>query len=261
VPVLRAQRQASEAPSATGAAQEAAAQAALAELEARLARRPGRLAALKVLVDLSRKYLLLRENQRFQFDRVQHAQQRTLLWLGGRLAARGALQAGADIRWLSWDEVQGLVQGTFEPPEARRAVEARRRRWEADREEPPVFLVGDQAGAVPPDAARIEALGISPGRVRGRVRIVRTLADGHKLQAGEILVSRAVDPSWTPLFMVAGGVILELGSRLSHGAVVAREYGVPAVVNVEGVFRRFHDGQEVTVDGGRGVIWLHEPGP
>jgi pyruvate,water dikinase len=89
------------------------------------------------------------------------------------------------------------------------------------------------------------------------VRVVRSLADGQRLQPGEILVARATDPSWTPLFLASAGVVLELGSRLSHGAVVAREYRVPAVVNVDGATRLLVDGQEVTIDGTRGAIWVH----
>ena len=73
---------------------------------------------------------------------------------------------------------------------------------------------------------------------------------------GEILVARATDPGWTPLFLKAGGVIMELGGMLSHGAVVAREYGLPAVVNIEGATRRLEDGQLVTIDGQHGVVWL-----
>jgi len=72
-----------------------------------------------------------------------------------------------------------------------------------------------------------------------------------------VLVAHAVDPGWTSMFLLVGAVVLEMGSRLSHGAVVAREYGVPAVVNVDGVTRRLVDGQEVTVDGTRGIVWVH----
>jgi pyruvate,water dikinase len=83
--------------------------------------------------------------------------------------------------------------------------------------------------------------------------------DGDPLQPGEVLVAHAVEPGTTPLLRTAAAVVLEMGSMLSHGAIVAREYGVPAVVNVEGATRRLADGAEVTVDGGRGVVWVHEP--
>jgi len=81
------------------------------------------------------------------------------------------------------------------------------------------------------------------------------------LRPGEVLVAHALEPGTTPLLRTAAAVVLEMGSMLSHGAIVAREYGVPAVVNVEGATRRLADGTEVTVDGGRGVVWIHPKQP
>ena len=69
-------------------------------------------------------------------------------------------------------------------------------------------------------------------------------------------MARATDPGWTPLFLKVGGVVVELGGMLSHGAVVAREYGLPAVVNVPGATTVLKDGQMVTVDGRQGVVWV-----
>jgi pyruvate,water dikinase len=88
------------------------------------------------------------------------------------------------------------------------------------------------------------------------VRVLRSLDQAHLLRKGEILVARATDPGWSPLFPRAAGLVLELGGMLSHGAVLAREYRLPAVVKVEGASRRLRDGQVITVDGGRGQIWL-----
>ena len=205
-----------------------------------------------------REYLLLRENQRFWFDKLLYSTQETLLWLGRALAADGVLEDPSDIAYLTWPEVQGISGGSLTTEAVADWVARRRAQREADvLTEPPVFLVGDQPGTLDDNGGRLQGLGISPGRVRGRVRILRRLSDGQRIQAGEILVARAVDPGWTPLFVMAAGLILEMGSVLSHGAVVAREYKIPAVVNIDGVMRRLRDGDEVTVDGTRGVVWLH----
>jgi pyruvate,water dikinase len=99
-------------------------------------------------------------------------------------------------------------------------------------------------------------MGVSAGVVTGTVRVIRSPSEAASLKPGEILVTRATDPGWTPLFLVAGGLVMELGGMLSHGAVVAREYGRPAVVNVSGATRLLSDGQTVTVDGGRGRVWI-----
>jgi pyruvate,water dikinase len=87
------------------------------------------------------------------------------------------------------------------------------------------------------------------------VRVLRSPDEAWKLGRGDILVATATDPGWTPLFLMAGGVVLELGSMLSHGAVVAREYRLPAVVNVPGATEVLRDGQQVTIDGTTGRIY------
>jgi pyruvate,water dikinase len=94
---------------------------------------------------------------------------------------------------------------------------------------------------------------ISPGVVQGRVKVMKT-ANEKKLLHGEILVARATDPGWTPLFINAKGIILEIGGVLQHGAVVAREYGIPCVSGVDDATHLLKDGQLVEVDGSNGII-------
>src|ERR1041384_8198582 len=86
----------------------------------------------------------------------------------------------------------------------------------------------------------------SPGVVTGAARVIHDPAGAH-LEPGEILVAPATDPGWTPLFLTAAGLVMEMGGAMAHGAVVAREYGIPAVVGVPGATERLRDGQEVTV--------------
>ena len=74
------------------------------------------------------------------------------------------------------------------------------------------------------------------------------------LEPGEILIAPSTDPGWTPLFMTAGGLVMEMGGAISHGAVVAREYGIPAVVGVLGATERIITGQQITVDGSNGIV-------
>jgi len=94
---------------------------------------------------------------------------------------------------------------------------------------------------------------ISPGIIRGKVKILN-YPEEKPLHPGEILVARATDPGWTPLFINAAGVILEVGGLLQHGALVAREYGKPCVAGIENVTSRLKDGQEVEINGMRGVV-------
>jgi phosphohistidine swiveling domain-containing protein len=217
-----------------------------------------RRALLRYLVELTRRYLLLRENQRYHFDRLLHAVQGNYLLIGRWAVGRGALDQPEDIRFLEAQQVEALVAGHLEPRRALADARRRGERFARQRElSPPDFLVDGEAVAPDGGGRRLVGLGTSPGMARGPVRVVRDLEEAKALRPGEILVARAVDPGWTPLFPVAAGLVLELGSQLSHGAVVAREYELPMVVNVRGATQLLEDGQEVVMDGARGLVWIH----
>ncbi|MEU7875279.1 PEP/pyruvate-binding domain-containing protein [Dactylosporangium sp. NPDC049140] len=100
----------------------------------------------------------------------------------------------------------------------------------------------------------ITRLGASPGRARGPARIVRSADDFARVRPGDVLVCRTTDPAWTPLFRVAAGVVTETGGVLCHAAIVAREFGIPAVVGLGGATSRFADGTVVIVDGAAGTV-------
>ncbi len=223
--------------------QEARSQAARAELTG----------AAAWLTDLTRRYLRLREDQRYHFDRLLWAWKRVYLWLEQDL--------DLSVRFLEQAELTALLEGQLSRPDAASLIDRREDAWRSERErrargdEPPDFLLGDEIAALPHAGHRLQGTGISAGSATGPVRVLRGLDQAERLRPGEILVARATDPGWTPLFLVAGGLVLEQGGMLSHGAVVAREYRLPAVANVPGATARLRDGQVVTVDGSRGVVW------
>src|ERR1041384_4449909 len=95
----------------------------------------------------------------------------------------------------------------------------------------------------------------SPGVVTGAARVILDPAGAH-LEPGEILVAPSTDPGWTPLFLTAGGLVMEMGGPMSHGAIVAREYGIPAVVGVPDATERIETGQRITIDGSVGIVNL-----
>ena len=94
---------------------------------------------------------------------------------------------------------------------------------------------------------------VSAGIVEGRARVVLDMAEAE-LEPGDVLVTAYTDPSWTPLFVAIQGLVTEVGGLMTHGAVIAREYGLPAVVGVEGATRRIRDGQRIRVDGTGGYV-------
>ncbi len=209
------------------------------DVEDRLAALPP---VLRASVRLARAYLNLREEQRYHLERI-------LALLRGKLVTLGAcLPEPADVRFLTVEELD--LPATAWP-----ALIERRRAEPVD-PHPPDFLRGNEAIALPAATPQLDGLGVSPGVVTGRVRVLSSPEQGAALQDGEILVTTSTDPAWTPLFARAGGLIVELGSLLSHGAVVAREYRLPAVANVRGATQLLHDGQEVTLDGRSGRVWV-----
>jgi pyruvate,water dikinase len=103
------------------------------------------------------------------------------------------------------------------------------------------------------DAQDLVGDAVSPGLAEGTVRVVLN-PQGIRLESGEILVCPSTDPGWTPLFLMAGGLVMEMGGLVTHGSVVAREYGIPAVVGVHQATERLKTGQRVRIDGSAGRV-------
>lgn len=205
----------------------------------------------------ARVFSHLRENQRFVFDELLLAVRDAALVLGDRLARTGLLVRAADVKFLEIDEARALLRGDLSAAEAQRRISARRAEREAARTvAPPAFLFEHEDGRSrrAANGPVLVGLGISPGSARGRVRVARSLDEASRLQPGEVLVAKATDPGWTPYFPSAAGLVTELGGRLSHAAVVAREYGLPAVANVTDATLLLRDGEEVAVDGDAGTV-------
>ncbi|MBM4353122.1 MAG: hypothetical protein FJ109_04895 [Deltaproteobacteria bacterium] len=184
---------------------------------------------------------------------------------GRRMAESGLLVRTEDAFFLSREEMLAWLDepaaGTLYPL----AVALRRLEHEvlsALPDLPPFFVMeGDRIVAEETRVAvgrSLSGLAGSPGVATGRVRVVLKPSDAGRLRPGEVLVAPFTDVGWTPLFLVASAVVTELGGPLSHSCVVAREYGVPAVVNVKDAVRLLRDGQLVTVDGDRGVVVVEE---
>ncbi|CAN5545261.1 phosphoenolpyruvate synthase [soil metagenome] len=173
------------------------------------------------------------------------------------LAAHGSNVAHVPaVFFLSVDELLSTLRNarTDMVPllRARRAEYAR----DLARPEPPTTFVGaPRSVLIPPSGGELlRGLAASSGIVEGRARVLRSEAEMGLLQPGEILVVHATDVGWTPLFMVAAGVVTELGGALSHAAIVARELGVPSVVNVASATLALDTGDRLRVDGDRGVV-------
>ncbi|HUC83700.1 MAG TPA: PEP/pyruvate-binding domain-containing protein [Candidatus Acidoferrales bacterium] len=210
----------------------------------------------------------LRENLKSEFIRWLAVLRRLLLELGWRWSTTGCLADANDIFFLEFRELE-VRPGHPGGADFRAVVAARRAEYERHlKMTPPSVIIGrfDPDKCLPETVdgqQRVfHGVGVSAGVATGRARvIVRSDAD-ERLQPGEILVAPFTDPGWTPHFLTAAGLVTDLGGILSHGSIVAREYGIPAVVNVGPATRIIRNGQWLEVDANRGrVRVLEEPVP
>lgn len=207
----------------------------------------------------------MREAPKFFAIQMMGLLRQRLLEYGAALAAAGMLEQGDDLFFLHIDELREIGRRRLVPAHMRTAVRQRRalRAQEMRRRQQPRVLLSDgtayyggvRASADDPHA--IVGDPVSPGTVEGPVHVVLDPI-GVRLAPGEILVCPGTDPAWTPLFLAAGGLVMEVGGMMTHGSVVAREYGIPAVVGVNQATTRLKTGQRVRVDGSSGVVTLLE---
>ncbi|MGH9345888.1 MAG: PEP/pyruvate-binding domain-containing protein [Vicinamibacterales bacterium] len=207
-----------------------------------------------------------RENSRDAYVRVASVVRRLALAFGERWTARGRLDRADDIFFISIPEIEADVTsaGSRPLPSDLRALVRRRREnfhyWFTTRAPDVLDTTGAEVveADVPlADPSVVIGIPASAGKARGPARIIVDSREAGRLRPGDILVTRATDPGWTPVFPLARALVLEVGGQLSHAAIVARELGLPAVVNVPNAVTRIRDGQIITVDGTSGEIHLH----
>lgn len=220
-----------------------------------------RLRMLRNLVENARALLSRRESAKSAVLALGGEERRAVRVLSDRLVRRGVLRSPDDVDLLADWELDATVGG--EPPVSRDELERRAEAVRAFRDAPPLGALVDHRGRPATAIAETEGVtgwGASPGVHRGPVRVVRDATVAADLSPGDVLVAPSTDPSWTPLFLVAGAVVVERGGPLSHAAIVARELGLPAVLNATGATHKLADGLVVEVDGDEGIVTVLERG-
>ncbi len=228
---------------------------------ARALRGRGRAARARFAASRARGFLGFREYPKFFAVRLFDSFRRLLIQVGEELHVAGSLRRPDDLVYLTIDECAALAKGSMGLEEAGRLILNRREeyRQESARRQIPRMLLSDgrafYEGIAGGDDGSSQIVGspVSPGSVEGRARVVVDPRESA-LRPGEIMVCPGTDPSWTPLFLVAGGLVMEVGGMMTHGAVVAREYGIPAVVGVHEATRRIRTGQLLRLDGSNGTV-------
>jgi pyruvate,water dikinase len=204
----------------------------------------------------------LRENSKSHLVKLIDIGRCVALAAAHFLVEDGVLSDSESVFLLEIDEIRAVLRHEKDSQEI--AQQITQRRLERQRYAallPPEVVVGDRPFSEQPlmDQARaFHGLPSSPGRVVGTARVLRLPQEGVRLNPGEILVAPSTDPGWTPLFLLAAGLVMETGGYLSHGAIVAREYGIPAVLNVALATSYIPDGSTVVLDGGEGTVQVVE---
>lgn len=214
----------------------------------------------KKMLEKTQEFIVTREDLKTTWVRGIFAMRIVYLAIAEKLVGEGILESREDIFHLKMTEVSDIIGGNLKKKQLEDFIEERKKEKEVyEHLEVPMVIIGE-----PPPIEELECtveskdilegMGVSHGVIKGRARVVLDPRECSEFKEGEILVAPITDPGWTPLFVTAGGLVMELGGALSHGVIIAREYGIPAVVAVKNATKIIKTGQLVTVDGTRGLV-------
>jgi phosphoenolpyruvate synthase/pyruvate phosphate dikinase len=211
----------------------------------------------KRAIDRVRTFSGYREYPKYHMVSRYFAYKQALLHEAERLVEAHVLDQQEDIFYLRFEELREVVRTNHvDHPLVRRRQEA----FQSFQALTPPRVLTSDGEVVAGSYRRLDApagaligLPVSAGTTEGRARIIPDLAEAD-LEAGDILVTSYTDPSWTPAFLAIGGLVTEVGGLMTHGSVIAREYGLPAVVGVERATQLIQDGQRIRVDGTNGYV-------
>ncbi|MCH7698066.1 MAG: hypothetical protein IH865_03900 [Chloroflexi bacterium] len=200
-----------------------------------------------------------RDTAKYHWVLATYAMRRSALARGSRLAEAGRLDSRDDVFHLTFDELEAAERDA--KLDVRKLALERRRYFDKLSQQVKEFphLIDSRGRILRPtptnEEGALSGMGISPGVARGPIKVLDNAYD-KDVEPGDVLVAYTTDPGWTPLFINASAIILQIGGMMQHGGVVAREYGKPCVAGIEHVLTRFEDGQMVEVDGSAGVVRL-----
>lgn len=224
---------------------------------------------LRSVITQTQIYTRYRENQRHYLDFILAHVRNLVLEMGRRLTKENLLETPDDVFLLNKEELLLLARGGGQSQAMVCTIAERRKHWKVWRNRVPATYLfdgieteGEMAEGNPTpgseDDHHLSGCGASRGVSHGPARVVKTSVDVEQVRAGEILVARNLDPAWTGVFPLISGLVTETGGVLSHGALLAREYGIPAVMGVSEATQRFTTGVHLLVDGNQGSVTLLE---
>jgi len=211
----------------------------------------------KRMIDLVRNFAGYREYPKYGMISYYFVYKLALLKEAERLIEAGVLRDKEDSYYLTFEELREVVRtkeldyGVIDRRKEEYAVYEKLTPPRVITSEGEIFSAGYRREDLP--AGALAGLPVSSGVIEGRARVILKMEDAE-LEDGDILVTSFTDPSWTPLFVSISGLVTEVGGLMTHGAVIAREYGIPAVVGVDHATRRIRDGQRIRVHGSDGYV-------
>ncbi len=218
----------------------------------------GRAKKLAKQLSFYRNFLGLRESPKYYWMKRYWEYKQAILKESEKLVLQGRLRSVEDVFYLRLPELSSLFAGEYEPDYNK--IDALKSDYEKYASLTPPRLMfsdgevveGEYSRQVPEGA--LPGLAVSGGVAVGRARVVLDIKEAGKIEKGDILVTKFTDPSWTPAFISVGGLVTEVGGMATHGAVITREYGLPAVVGVTDATKHIKDGDQIRVDGNFGYV-------
>jgi len=234
---------------------------------------PSKATWLALVLKICRKSIALRERARLKQALLYSRCRCIALAIGDKLVAREWLQNRNDIFFFTYQEVDSLLAGSaMFPNQTRELVQLRKDEHERLSRMTPndsfvlppgCYLPVDGPVGIMPlnaeelaDETTLSGIGACGGQVTAPAAILRDISECRKLNEGDVLVTRQTDPGWGPVFFLIKGLVMERGGMLSHGAILAREYGIPTVVGVPNATKQISKGQMITVNGDRGIVQI-----
>lgn len=225
-----------------------------------LAESDSAVAELIPLMEMAQQIVPNQEDHNFLVDqRMAAASRARWLSIGRHLESAGALAGAEDVFYFHLPELIRLLEGQGDV--ASEEIAARKALLHACRAMVPPAVIGaplrssaDSEGLAMTEMTVLRGVAASSGSFRGRAQVIETLGEAARLEAGDVMICRTTTPSWTPFFSIISGLVTNSGGALSHGALVARELGLPAVVGTVDATNRIPDGSTVTVDGTNGIV-------
>jgi phosphoenolpyruvate synthase/pyruvate phosphate dikinase len=216
------------------------------------------------LLKKTQEYIVVRENLKTTWVRSISALRFLYLAVAEKLVSKGVLTEQEEIFFLKMTDVSEIISGELGKEKVQELIAERKR----EKDEYATLEVPEVVVNQPPPVEELRysveltnqltGTGCSHGIRTGKAHVILDPRQSGEFEEGEILVAPITDPGWSPLFVAAGGLVMELGGTLSHGVIIAREYGIPAVVGVKNATKIIKTGQLITVDGDRGIVRIDE---